>query len=556
MRVRSRWFVLTGALGGLVGFALMEGVSRLVPGAGTRGGDILRMSIYFAGFGLAVGAALGMTEGAVLRRPARLIYGLLVGLVLGAVGGFAGGAAGQFIYGLVPPAYASHAIVDIAISLDASGSMGGLWFFGNDPRGKRKEAAKLLIDRVPDQDRIAVIEFNSQARMLYPLSLMSSAAARDAAKDAAGRVGAWDGTNLSAGLDTAIQELMAKQEAGRRQYVIFLTDGIGDYTPETARRAHDAGITIYTVGLGKEVSASLLESIAATTGGRYFPVDDAAVLTSLFDQIFTRNIDMASGGALKAGPGSQPLTEPAVLLLLRVVSWAVMGLAIGIGQGVRENTREDLRACALGGLLGGAVGGALFDPVTSLLAFGSGLAGRALADVTVGACIGGSMRLAQAKLVEAPGRATTTLLAMLPKKDALVLAPDRAAAAAATAATNQASGGPPARPAGGAAPRAAGAVPPARPPAGATPRAAGAVPQRPVPSATVSQAAGPQPLPRAASPAAAAPPSLASFEAGNDRERAMALAYRSGHYGLREIAQHFGVPASAVKRAVDQHGLR
>jgi hypothetical protein len=508
MRVRSRWFVLSGALGGLVGFGLMEGVSQAVPGAGTRSGDILRMSIYFAGFGLAVGTALGMTEGAVLKRLAKLLYGLLVGLVLGATGGFAGGAAGQLIYGLVPAAYSSHAIVDIAITLDASGSMGGLWFFGNDPRGKRKEAAKLLVDRVPDQDRIAVIEFNSQARLLYPLRRMSTSAEREAAKHAADQVGASDGTNLSAGLDTAIQELVANKEPGRRQFVIFLTDGIGDYSPETEQRARSEGITIYTIGLGREVSASLLESIAAATGGGYYPVDDASVLTSLFEQIFTRNIDMASGVPAPGSGGAVPVADPNVRLLLRVLSWAVMGLAIGLGQGVRENTREDLRACGLGGLLGGAVGGALFNPLTSVVALGSGLLGRALADVTVGACIGGSMRLAQAKLVEMPGRATTTLLAVLPRKDALVLDPGAGATLA--------------------------------------PKANSA---RPVPSAVV------RPAPSAFAPtisSAGARPALSSFEAGNDRERAMALAYRSGHYALREIAQHFGVPASAVKRAADQ----
>src|ERR1700730_14099766 len=170
MRGRSRWFVTGGALGGLAGFAMMELVSSLLPGAGTRSGDIFRMSVYFAGFGLAVGGALGVTEGVALKKAGRLLYGLILGLLLGGAGGFAGGAVGQFIYGLVPLRYAGHSAVDIAISLDASGSMGGFFFFGNDPRGKRKEAAQQLIDRVSDADRIAIIDFNSQARMLYSLS--------------------------------------------------------------------------------------------------------------------------------------------------------------------------------------------------------------------------------------------------------------------------------------------------------------------------------------------------------------------------------------------------
>ncbi len=79
MGVRSRYFVLTGGLGGLVGFAAME-VTRLLwrtgPAAG-RWQAVLQMTAYFAGFGLAVGAALGMTEGLVRRRSATLVYGLV-----------------------------------------------------------------------------------------------------------------------------------------------------------------------------------------------------------------------------------------------------------------------------------------------------------------------------------------------------------------------------------------------------------------------------------------------------------------------------------------------
>ena len=74
---------------------------------------------------------------------------------------------------------------------------------------------------------------------------------------------------------------------------------------------------------------------------------------------------MATQGEARHPQGAMPLTSPRMLILLRILSWAVMGLAIGAGQGVRENTREDLRACSLGGLLGGAIGGALFDPVSS-----------------------------------------------------------------------------------------------------------------------------------------------------------------------------------------------
>ena len=54
------------------------------------------------------------------------------------------------------------------------------------------------------------------------------------------------------------------------------------------------------------------------------------------------------------------------------------------------------------------------------MSLGAGLVGRGLADVVVGACIGGSMRLAQQYMVEMSSKETTTLLSILPQKGGLV----------------------------------------------------------------------------------------------------------------------------------------
>ncbi|HSK80488.1 MAG TPA: vWA domain-containing protein, partial [Thermoanaerobaculia bacterium] len=418
MRVRSRWFILSGALGGLMGFLLMEMVSVPGPGAGTFTGDVFRMSIYFAGFGLAVGIALGMTEGVVLRRPGRALYGFIMGLILGAAGGFAGGALGQTIYSLVPRTHTLHSTSDLAIALDSSSSMRMLFFWGNDPWGQRQSAAKNLIDRLSPTDRVAIVDFDYESRVVHPLSFLGSETAREAAKAAVDRVDNAGGTNLSAGLDAAVGELAGNRASGRPQFIIFLTDGEGDYSPDSAARARQAGIKIYTVGLGEDIQADLLRSVAVETGGEYYPVADASELTALFERIVREH-----GGQMVEAEAADSDTNPLLLLGLRTLSWALMGLLIGLGQGVRENTREDLWACAFGGLLGGALGGALFDPVVNLFSAGNGLAGRALADLVVGACIGGSMRLAQEKIVEASGKPGTVLIPVLPKKVSVTFRP-------------------------------------------------------------------------------------------------------------------------------------
>ncbi len=418
-RLRSRYFIATGAAGGLFGFALMELVGGPAAAHGSAGSNVAQMALYFGGFGLAVGALLGMTEGLVQRRPGRMVYGLFVGLLLGGLGGLLGGTVGQVFFGLLPIRYAVRSKADVAIVLDSSGSMKTLLFWGNDPWGKRKDAARDLIDRLAPTDRVAVVDFDDRAKLLYPLSFLHSKAARQAAKSAADRVDSLGGTDLTAGLRAAVDALTAVPAAGRPRFVIFLTDGVGAFDPAVVARALASSITIYTVGLGSGVDAALLrDRISGPTGGEYFAVEQADGLRSVFSRIYTERIAMAArlGDAPQAD--SELLTSPALLVLFRIGSWALMGLVIGLGQGVRENTREDLRACAFGGFIGGLVGGGLFEPVSSIAGLGVGAWSRLLADVVVGASIGGTMRFAQERMVDALPK-TTRLVRILPEREGL-----------------------------------------------------------------------------------------------------------------------------------------
>lgn len=510
-RVRSRYFVLSGGLGGLLGFVLME-IVLLSQGSASRTGDIFRMALYFAGFGLAVGAGLGMTEGYVQKKHGRMIYGFIMGLILGAAGGFVGGTVGQTIYGLVPLTQKGSSEADVAIALDSSTSMKGMFFLvrGNDPQGERRRAAKALIDRLSEKDRVAVVDFDGAGSVFFPLTALDSASAREAARQSVDRIDDFGDTNLSAGLDAAIEELVRNKMEGRQRCVIFLTDGDGYYDESSAARAKAEGIVIHTIGLGAEVNAGLLFGIAQETGGKYYPVQNASALSTLFEKIYVENLDMATRAQGVPEPDAERSDLPLVHMLLRILSWAVMGLMIGAGQGVRENTREDLRACSLGGLLGGALGGALFDPITNILGFGAGFVGRGLADLVVGACIGGSMRLAQEHMVEAAAK-QTTLLSVLPVKPGLVMLEPEPAERAQPS------------------PAASVPVPPVKTPAPPAPVVA--------PAAAASSKQG----------------SLGTYqERYADRSVAMAMAYKSGDFTLKEIAEHFGVQSTTVKRAADQ----
>jgi len=566
-KVRSKHFIVTGAIGGFLGFILMEILRALAPSGGSWLGEVVALALQFAGFGLAVGAALGMTEGYVLKKQGLLIYGLVLGFALGGLGGCAGGAVGQTIFSLLPSSVPEMPGADVAIALDSSGSMGHSGFFGfgfgSDPDGKRMEAARKLVELLGPSDRVAVIDFNNASRLLFPLTALDSETVRLRIRGAIDRIGSSGGTSLDAGIGTSLTQLVGKIDDGRPQHVIFLTDGRGNFHEATIAPALENGIKIHTIGLGPEVNRELLEDIAERTGGRYYPVENADDLWKIFETIYHESIhlDMASHRSADVG-GPNPILH----FLFRVLSWGAMGVVIGAGQGIRENTREDLRACTLGGLAGGLIGGAVFNPISGLLHFGAGVFGRSVADVVVGACIGGSMRLAQTHLVELKGEPTTTLLTLLPEKSTgLVELPDS---------PPKSPPGPPAAP--------PSAEPPAAKPdgkkvlRGLVLRMKTAVEgRRSAAPGAVSPvtASAPVPPPPAAVPAASEPATPATSEEiprpdptgrrkplsffqsryPDDRSRAMAGAFQSGHYSIDDVAEHFGVQPSRVIRAVRDH---
>ena len=297
---------------------------------------------------------------------------------------------------------------------------------GSDPEGKRRTAAKQLIDTLSKTDRVAVVDFDDQAKVLWKLLPLADAKARASAKQAIDKVNDAGGTNLTAGLGLALDQLgkqtptavASARQPKRNRHVIFLTDGMGAYDPAIAARAVASEVKIHTIGLGPDVDSALLGDIARKSGGSYYPVEKASDLIVVFQKIFHEHLGMADAQESVSGTGTGGTSiHPLLLLLARVVSWGVMGLAIGFGQGIRENSWEDLLACSLGGLMGGLAGGMVFDPITRMLPAAVSLLARAVGDTVVGACIGGSMRAFQAQLVLKGDKPVTTLIGLLPRNE-------------------------------------------------------------------------------------------------------------------------------------------
>lgn len=178
--------------------------------------------------------------------------------------------------------------IDVVFSIDSSGSMSS-----NDRDSLRKEAASRFVDRLREEDRSAVVDFDNTARTLVELT-----SDKTKVKYAISRIDSSGGTNLYRGLQKAVDEIVKNGNEDHGKYIIFLTDGDGSWNESALNSAKDHNIIVYTIGLGYGVNQSLLKRIATETGGKYFFATDASNLGDIFDETAEDTIDDAKDSDL------------------------------------------------------------------------------------------------------------------------------------------------------------------------------------------------------------------------------------------------------------------
>jgi VWFA-related protein len=158
--------------------------------------------------------------------------------------------------------------VSIGIVFDASGSM--------EPKlSKARQAMNCLLDRANPDDEFFLVKFNSQARIVVPMtSQFGQIRAQASALEARG------GTALLDGIRLAMAEM--KRARYSRKALIIISDGEDNSSrwtvPELNAAVREQDVLIYAIGLtDSEYSfnnsgAALLRAIASQTGGRSFEV--------------------------------------------------------------------------------------------------------------------------------------------------------------------------------------------------------------------------------------------------------------------------------------------
>ncbi|MCB0204054.1 MAG: SBBP repeat-containing protein [Anaerolineae bacterium] len=180
------------------------------------------------------------------------------------------------------------AAVDVALVIDRSGSM-------CDTMGEAQAAGETFLNRMAlPPDQASVISFAGAATLHTGLTTH-----RADAINALNGIICGGTSRLDAGLNRSFDEMTGpRRVAGHTPAVILLTDGnpTGTYADDVraaAQRLHDAGIQLYTVGLGADVNADLLREIASAPDHYYqspSPED--------LEQIYSR-----LAGELRVAPG-------------------------------------------------------------------------------------------------------------------------------------------------------------------------------------------------------------------------------------------------------------
>lgn len=185
--------------------------------------------------------------------------------------------------------------VDAVLLLDASGSMRI-----TDPHRLRDEGARLFAQFLRKGDRLAVVQFAGEARVLRPLSEYDASQADQLGKTIA-RVGN-DGvyTDLTIGVREAASLLAAQRRDGSKQVIVLLSDGKMDPDPKAASASartqellesiipelKEREVRIHTVSLSDQADRDLLRRIALESNGVNFAAETADSIHQAFAELF------------------------------------------------------------------------------------------------------------------------------------------------------------------------------------------------------------------------------------------------------------------------------
>lgn len=163
----------------------------------------------------------------------------------------------------------------LALVIDRSGSMSG------EKIELCKSAAQATVELMAPKDYISVVAFDSNARLVVPITTVSSKAT---IASQIATLNSGGGTNIFPGMTSGQEEL--RKVKAKVKHMIVLTDGHtgGSGYQELAAALRGEGITVSTVAVGQGSEIQLLETIATAGGGKFYQTTDPSNIPKIFTQ--------------------------------------------------------------------------------------------------------------------------------------------------------------------------------------------------------------------------------------------------------------------------------
>lgn len=197
--------------------------------------------------------------------------------------------------GLFAQSITSTDNLDVVLVLDSSGSMRS-----NDPYNLRIEAAKLFISLSNQGDKIGIVEFSDDAKILKNLTEINEISKSDL-KTVTSKInskGRW--TNITQSLDVSYQMMNQYYNKRNKPAIILLTDGFLDLENDQQEilskeillnqilpKFKENIWPIFTIALSGGCDFSLLEDIASKTGGGFYKINSSNQLMETYFNIFS-----------------------------------------------------------------------------------------------------------------------------------------------------------------------------------------------------------------------------------------------------------------------------